>query len=811
MDASTWHRIDRLLDAALDRPEGEREAFVAAASDGDDALVREVMTLLRAAQGPTGGFAELVPGLAAEALHEGTAPVAGPYRVLRRLGQGGMGQVYLALRNVGGAEQRVALKVVRPELVSLADPTALARFRQERAVLATLEHPHIARLLDAGETDGGVPYLAMEYVDGEPITTYCTRRHLPLADRLALIAQVARAVDYAHRRLVVHRDLKPLNVLVAEDGEGRSVPKLLDFGIAKLLDADAASELTHTHARPLTPGYAAPEQLLGERITTATDVYALGVLLYEVVTGARPFAGATGFELERAVLQGDPAWPSTRLRRAEATADGPPADPGIRPAALQGDVDTICLVAMRREPERRYASAAAFADDIERHLVRLPIAARPATLRYRAASFVRRHRAAVTAAAAVLLALIVGLGVALWQARTAQEARDRAETEARRAEQATDFLAGLLQLGDPFEADPIPGSALVDSGAARLRRATDLEPILRADLLGTIGQVYKAQGRFDEHERAAADALALLQPFPREGLRRAEATSAYALALADLGRMAEAAPLAREAFETVFRRRHDPAAAEAYGHTAYRLAMTLNGVNDHTGAVQAVDRALADPPRDGRDRLAAALLTERAFALSMLGRHDEAVATGRSALEAAGRGMEPGSQSEQSVRHNFALVLKEAGRYEEAERVFRGLIADDERQLPPGHPDLVNTLTELAEITLRQGRAAEALAFADRAAPYEGYGESVTDAPLLGAFALYRLGRPDEAADALRLVGEMEGYTGDRARFALGLVAGASGRGSEDATPDDLTDEARRDVRELLGLSASAREPQRNG
>ncbi len=337
----------------------------------------------------------------------------GPYRLLRELGRGGMGVVYLAERVEGGFEQRVVIKLIKRGMDSDA---ILRRFLRERQILAGLEHVNVARLFDGGVTDDGQPYFAMEYVDGKPLTAYCDERGLAVEQRLRLFEDACRAVQHAHGKLVVHRDLKPSNMLVTSEGQ----LKLLDFGIAKLLvEEDDATALTQAGTRLLTPDYAAPEQVRGEPVTTATDVYALGVVLYELLTGRLPYDGDRRgrTDVARAVCEVEPRPPSLAVASQPRLAK-----------RLRGDLDTIVLKALSKEPSRRYASAEALAEDVRRHLAGHPVQARRDTMAYVAAKFVRRHKVGVAAAAVVTLSLLLGLVGTTWQAAVAARERDRART-----------------------------------------------------------------------------------------------------------------------------------------------------------------------------------------------------------------------------------------------------------------------------------------------------------------------------------------------------------------------------------------------
>jgi len=409
-DAGRWREAKRILDEALEVPTGVRPAFIAAACCADEDLRRDVESLAAAAEDGDNILDTPVPVAFADAPPRSRqGERIGPYELLSEIGRGGMGVVYLARRADDEFQRRVAIKLVSG---SLADEVALGRFRSERQISASLDHPHIARLLDGGTTAAGEPYFVMEFVEGEPLLRYCDARELSLRERLRLFQDVCAAVQYAHQNLVVHRDLKPGNILVTAAGEA----KLLDFGIAKLLDPGGsvrAGQDTATLYRMLTPDYASPEQVRGKPVTTTSDVYALGVVLYELVAGRRPYhvENPEPAELLRLVCEEDPEKPSTITGWRE----------------LRGDLDAIVMKAMRKEPEKRYASAAALSEDIGRYLEALPVVARRGSTGYRAKKFIRRHRVGAAATALVLIALAGGLAANMREARRAREAEARAE------------------------------------------------------------------------------------------------------------------------------------------------------------------------------------------------------------------------------------------------------------------------------------------------------------------------------------------------------------------------------------------------
>lgn len=419
-----WSQVKALFDAVRDLPPAEARAELRRLTDPQGEIAAEVESLLAAHWSAT-SFLEKPP--AVEASERPPDPligsVIGPYRVVREISRGGMGVVYFASRADEQFHQNVAIKVLRAGTPDIAD-----RFRTERRILAALDHPGIARLLDGGALPDGRPYFVMELVDGMPIDEYCRHTNPPLKERLRLVADLCAAVQYAHQHLVIHRDLKPSNVLVTTTGQA----KLLDFGIAKLLDDSIEQAALTVDAYPMTPRYASPEQLRGKPVSTATDVYALGVLLFELLTGRGPYTVTSDVAAEwgRAILDQDPTAPSAAAR-ARSAASGPGAT-GVAPVSarlLEGDLDTILLKALQKSPQRRYSSALALAEDIERHLDGRPVSAKPDTLWYRVGKFARRNRAAVGASAAALLLLVAAFGVTFWQYRVA--ARERALAQRR--------------------------------------------------------------------------------------------------------------------------------------------------------------------------------------------------------------------------------------------------------------------------------------------------------------------------------------------------------------------------------------------
>ena len=492
--AKRWERIKALFEAAADLAPDDRAMLLKKECAGDEALRREVESLLESDDQTDGFIEEPILEMPRELLSESaeealTGRHFGAYQIIREIGRGGLGVVYLAARADDEYHKEVALKLVRR---GLDTEDILRRFRNERQILAQLDHPNIARLIDGGTTDDGLPYFVLEYIDGQPIASYCASHALSISDRLNLFRKVCAAVTYAHQNLVIHRDLKPSNILVTGEGE----PKLLDFGIAKVLgpEEDALGQ-TIAGQRVMTPEYASPEQVKGERITTVSDVYSLGVLLYELLTGRGPYhlKIRTAGEIARAITEQEPARPST----AVGQGDGSSRNQAPISKALRGDLDNIVLMAMRKDPARRYTSVGQFSEDIRRHLEGLPVIARKDTVSYRTGKFINRHRIGVGAGALILLSLIGGIIATLIQVRTSRLERAKAEA-------ISLFLGRTLNASNP---DRNPNGQptvkdLLDDASKRL--TTDElsdQPEVKAELQRIIGESYFSLGQYDLAEQ----------------------------------------------------------------------------------------------------------------------------------------------------------------------------------------------------------------------------------------------------------------------------------------------------------------------
>ena len=657
--------IHALFDSALDLPAGECAAFLDRASGGHPEIRREVEALLRLASEPDpategwfGASESLWTELAGDVDGDrADVPGArvGPWRLLDEIGRGGMGTVYLAERADGEFKQRAALKLLRP---AIATEMALRRFEQERQILADLTHPAIARLLDGGHTIEGHPYLVMELIDGVPIDRYCRDRSLRVEDRLALVVQVCRAVDHAHRSMVVHRDLKPSNILV--DAAGGVT--LLDFGIAKLLAAGADAPLleTRTFSRALTPEYASPEQIQGRPITVASDVYQLGLLLYELLTDQRAYdlADASPLDIERIVCHEPAKRPSVAV-----------AADAARARRLRGDLDSIVQEALRKEPERRYPSVERLADDIERHLAGLPVAARGDTVGYRAGRFVLRHRYSVGAAVLVATLVLVWAITATVQARTIARERDRARAEAVKAEQVKGFVLRLFENADPNEArsDALTARELLDRGWSSIQAELAGHPDVQAELLDTVGQIYRELGAYDRAEPLLVRAL-------------------------DLSRTLEGGdqPLVATVLRSNGRLRRE--------RGSYDLAQSL-----FTDAIARQRRQLGPDHRE-----IAVTLNDLGQTLFARGDYAQATLVFREALDMRRRlfGEEHVDVADALAR--LGMSLSGQGDYKTAEPLLRQGMELRRRLLPHDHPRLATSLSDLALVVQRLGDLARA-------------------------------------------------------------------------------------------------------
>lgn len=680
-------RIDALFEQALDLPREARAAFLDREAAGEPDVRAEVEELLHLADSEAPqlepqalqaspllqAWAARYPdvsgeGADAETDEDASGTDIGHWRLLRRLGRGGMGTVYLAERSDAGFHQRGALKRLHP---GLGSGEFLRRFAQERQILAALNHRGIARLLDGGRDDGGRPYLVMEFVEGQAVDAYCDERQLDIEQRLALFVRICQAVAHAHRHLIVHRDIKPSNIVVTAEGD----MKLLDFGIAKVLgDTDMPLDpVTRTAIRVFTPEYAAPEQVTDAQVTTATDVYQLGLLLYELLSGRRAQSGGgTQATLERAICETEPARPSQAVADDAAIAAARATTPSALRRRLRGDLDNIVLKALRKAPERRYESALALATDIERWRQRRPVQARPEGWLYRGTKFVRRHPFGVAASAAMLALLVAYAVTVTQQAAAIARERDRAQAEATKARQVQALVLQLFEGADPERSGgaQLTARELLDRGWEGIERELDAQPEIRAELLDTVGEAYRQLGLFDRardlFDRSLETTASLAATNPL----------LHARALRSRGRL-HSEEGEYPAATAMLQRAHAAYRAIA-GDEHAEVAATLDDLG--MASFRASDLETAE--RHHRDALA---MRRRLF-----GEEHPEVAT---SLD------------------NLGTVIRHRGDYAAAEPLLSEALALRRRLLPETHPHLAQSLSNLAitRVNLGEYDSAEAL------------------------------------------------------------------------------------------------------
>jgi len=727
-----WRALSPYLDRALEMTGEERVAWLASLRESDPDLAGELQSLLEQHRELSDerfleGRATALPGEPAAA-----GQAVGAYTLVAPIGYGGMGTVWLARRSDGRFERRAAVKFLNIALLGRGE----ARFRREGRILGRLTHPHIAQLLDAGVTGDGQAYLVLEHVDGEPIDRYCVSQALGVDARIRLMLDVLAAVAHAHANLVVHRDIKPSNVLVAADGQ----VKLLDFGIARLLENDALAAaptmLTRDGAGPFTPECAAPEQLTGDPVTTATDVYALGVLLYVLLTGQHPAGASLGSPaaLVRAITDLDPPRPSDVVE-------------GNLRRALRGDLDTIVSKTLKKRPEERYASVTALADDLRRYLARQPVGARPDTLAYRARTFVRRNRPVVALATLALVAIVAGTAGILVQETTVRAQRDFALHQLSRAEAINGLNSFILS-----DAAPSGKPFTVNELLARAERIVERQrgdPASRADLLTSIGHQYLSQDQDDNGRRVLAEAYAASRGLQDPSVQ-ARASCALAASLAAGGQIPRADALVREGL------------AELPSQPQYvidRIFCLISGsqVSLEAGRSQeGVDRVRSaqalitqSPLRSDILRLNVLMSLAECYRTNgQLREADAAFAQASALLTSLGR---DDTQTAGTVFNNWALTLYFLGRPREAEHLFRRGIAissagDAEQGVSPML--LVNEARALRDL----GRLAEARDYAERgyAKARQAGDDVVINQSLMLQASVYRMeGDPDRASRAL--------------------------------------------------------------
>ena len=784
MTPEKWNLVKDIFSEAVELLPHERSSFIQGRSKGDETVVQEVNALLQSDEESEAFIEEPAVDISRLLVDETelTGKKIGPYLIEAEVGRGGMGAVYKAIRSDEHFEKRVAIKLIKR---GFDTDDIVKRFRHERQILAALDHPNITRLLDGGATEDGLPYLVMDFVEGSPLAKYCEKTHLPLKDRLRLFLEVCSAVTYAHQNLIVHRDIKPSNILVTDDG----VPKLLDFGIAKLIAPDNAGQ-THgkSATQMMTPEYASPEQILGLPVTTAADIYSLGVVLYELLTGRRPYKLKSNnpFEITKVITDSTPPRPSlivTQGKRSDVWQS-------IISSQLRGDLDNIVLMAIRKEPHRRYSSVEQFAADIERHLNGMPVIARQDTLGYRATKFVQRNTAAVAGGVGLVIALSAGLAATRRQARIAQRQRDKAE-------RINQFLQKMLASADPrSEGKDVKVTEVLGMAAQSLESDFEGQPEIRADLDNTLGMTYLGLGQFEsaqEHLRRSLETR--LAIFPRDSVEVATSLHNYGMVLVGKGDLNKAEKLYREALQT-FRERlgnDDMRVAKALESIAYLVGLKgrheesidlyeeelhilrkISGENDpevartmgKLGNVLTVmdKRDLAEPMHrralailkrvHGPEHPDIASATYNLVGTIYAKHPDEAEKLSRESLAACRKML--GEEHDDTVWafYNLAYVLIHRGEYSEAEHYLREALARRGANLPDKHPVVGSSLLLLGRTLMAQGEYSDARTALEeslalrRAALPEGHWLLATTLTFLGECLVY-LGKTERGLNLM--------------------------------------------------------------
>lgn len=805
-DPAAFARLRKLFHDAVDLPPGEQAQFLENLQPDERTYLGELAELLAANLQTGDPTAALAQGsVETESASDLSGRRLGVWRLESLLGHGGMGAVYLASRDDGVVRQRAAVKVVHP---ALAGPSLQRRFRTERQVLASLEHPGIARLLDAGTSDDGLPFLVMEYVEGTDLERHCFENALGLDERLALFLGVCAAVDYAHRNLIVHSDIKPGNILVTADGQA----KLLDFGIAKLL-GPAAQDVTQVGGTRFTPAFASPEQLAGRSVTTATDVYSLGVLLYRLLTGRHPYAlGALSLpSVARVITEEQPRAPSSAVLDTVKAEDDVPLPPALErrsvARALAGDLDTIILTALRKEPDRRYPSVAAMADDLRRYQQGRPVVARGDSFGYRAGKFFRRNLLASIASGIAIASLVAGAALAMWQAREATRERDRARTAAHHAEEISRLLGSMLTSADPVrgEGREVKVVALLAGASARLGSELAGQPGVEGSLRETLGETYRNLGLAADAEREFKRAVELHSK-AGDDFGAARSRMMQGIARRDQGQFTAAEVDLRDALKVL--RKH-PTSATPRALDA--LLVTLRHQDRHAEAIAAGEEALGllrtKYPRERG--LLAATLNDLALCFGELGKFAEAEKLHREAvvLIRAERGARHPQTAEATA--NLAGVLDMQGRFAEAEPLYREALSTQEALLGEAHPDFLRTLTSYANLLWLMHRPAEAEPHARRARdlaarvlgpdhPLAAYAENILGGILLDE------GKAAEAESVIRSALEKRRRTLPAGHW---LIASAQSNLGAALLAEGRYGEAERELREAYAILLADRGP----
>lgn len=714
MEPIDWRELQSIFQQAVALPQEDRKEFLDRVCDGNLDLRNEIEALLIADQSQESVDSPLKLDMA-NLDSKLVGSVIDDWKIIRQIGVGGMGTVFLAHRHTTDFQQSAALKLVKKGMDSEA---VVQRFQQERKILASLNHKNIAKLLDGGMTQDGRPYFVMEHVDGLPITQYCDQHRLNISQRLNLFRAVCSAVHHAHKNLIVHRDLKPSNIIVTGSGD----LKLLDFGIAKLLDDSENQQFTRTGMQLHTPAYASPEQLINDPITTASDIYALGILFYELLTGRRPFEiKRSEQEFRELVLTGQPVKPSdavteivsitNKTQTAETISQCRSTRVQGLKRTLAGDLDTICMMAMHREADRRYTSASEFASDIQRHLDGLPVSARPDSRIYRLNKFIKRNKASVSIASLAVLSIIL---ITIFYTSQLKLQRDIAIKERQKSEEVVRFVTGLFEYSKPSRrlGKDISAKDLLDEGANRIQFELVDQPLVQQTLKQVLGEVYYKLGQEQKALNLLTDALAKQRELLGENhLDVATTKLVLALVHQDRGNYDFAAELLSQALQTkkkLLGELHFDV-AEVLSVFAYMEQMRGGYPQAETYFKKGLD--ISEQLSNGDNVYLAKLTKQLGGFYRYLDRNSEAEPLLRKALAMQVRIYQGGPHPDiNSTKRELAALLRSTGEYQESKRLYLEVIESRTKILGPDHPELGNTWNSYSLLLTRMDDYEGALA-----------------------------------------------------------------------------------------------------
>jgi serine/threonine-protein kinase len=714
MDSQRWQVLQEIFETAIELPPQQRDAYLKNACEGDRILYDEIIAMMEADSTRNSLLDRPIQeNFSSLTEIDRTDKRIGPYQIIKEIGSGGMGAVYLAKRVDGQFEQQVALKLIKPGMHS---GDIINRFGHERQILAQLQHPNIASLLDGGMSDDGMPYFSMEYVSGMPIDTYCDHHNLSIEQRIKLFITVCQTVQYAHNNLIIHRDLKPGNIFITDNG----TVKLLDFGIAKVFSEEQdVSGLTRTGTYAMTPEYSAPEQIRHHRVTTATDVYTLGLILYELLTGNRPynFKSSSLLDIERIITDTKPDRPSSLIKKIQNNSYSEKDDslktigryrqlsPDRLRKKLIGDLDNICMLALNKEPERRYGSANQFGSDLERYLKGLPVRARKESVSYRMQKFVRRHRWGVLTSTFVTLALIA---VVTYYTTQLSDQRDRAVAEAEKAKAVSSFLENLFKVADPSQSkgSTITAREILDRGAQRIEGELGEQPEIQATMFDVIGTVYYGLGLFEE-ALPLFDKSLLLRDSLFEGDHPDIASSMNSLGYlyCEMGDYIRADSLLNIAL--LINQKHlppnDPNFAKVYGG----LAWIWNLRGDYNKADSLYRKAINIQIKNNNPEVG---INYNNLALLMheMNRYEEADLYFKKSLEILQEAYGDIHPEVATTLYNYGQLKRDMDQIDEAIDIHRRVLKLDILLYGEEHPNVAYSLNGLASVLDKTGKTAEA-------------------------------------------------------------------------------------------------------